>query len=64
MDPMVPGTRMSSRRFQSWTEIVEGLLKSDVLEFIPGIPGIRGICGSGVIGRDTEPPYHTRRGSG
>ena len=56
------GTKMSSGRFQYWTEIVEGLLKREVLDFIPGIPGIPGNPGSGVICHSTEPLYHTQWG--
>ena len=39
-------------------------IRSAFFELIPRIPGIRGIRGSGVIQCCSEPPFHTRRGSG
>ena len=39
-------------------------IRSAFFELISGIPGIPGIRGSGVIQCCSEPPFHTRRGSG
>ena len=51
-------------RVDFFIDVCSGIIGLELIPGIPGFRGIRGSAGSGVINYSSEPPFHTRRGSG